>query len=149
MGRVVAEVAVEGPIAEAEALWYDVTRWPVFVDGFAHAAKVEGDWPKRGGTLIWDSTPAGRGRVVETVTWYSPREGQDAAVEDPKVTGVQRLRFAPGLVTLELEYELKQGGRLLDVLFVRRAMRDALRRTLNRFAIELRAERELTRRSIA
>lgn len=143
MGRVSADVAVEGPIAEAEALWYDLARWPGFVDGFAHAPKVEGDWPRRGGTLIWDSHPGGRGRVVEQVSWHSPREGQDAAVEDAKLTGTQRIRFAPGRVTLALDYELKESMWLVDLLFIRRALRDSLRRTLTRFAIELRSDREL------
>ncbi|HEU4658799.1 MAG TPA: hypothetical protein VFR97_14820 [Capillimicrobium sp.] len=142
-----ATVPVEGQIVEAETLWYDLTRWPAFVDGFSHVAKVEGDWPREG-RLLWDSHPGGRGRVVEEVTWFSPREGQDVAVEDPKLTGTQRIRFAPGSVTLELVYDLKEGTWLLDVLFVRRALRDSVRRTLQRFAIELRAERELTRESI-
>ena len=48
-------------------------------------------------------------------------------------------------MTLELDYELKD-PRLrfapIDLLFVRRPRREALERTLRRFAAELRAERE-------
>jgi hypothetical protein len=142
VSTVSARVAVEGSIAEAESLWYDLARWPAFVDGFGHVARRDPSWPQAG-EVMWDSTPAGRGRVIEQVTWFSQREGQDAKVEDPKINGTQRLRFAPGTVSIELEYELKEGTWLLDVLFIRRAQRDALRRTLTRFAIELRAEREL------
>jgi hypothetical protein len=50
-------------------------------------------------------------------------------------------------MSLELVYELKQpgfGGTLTDLFFVRHALRESLRRTLHRFAIELQADRELT-----
>ena len=49
-------------------------------------------------------------------------------------------------ISLELDYALKQpglGGRLTDVLFVRRSLGDALRRTLRRFAVELEADRAI------
>jgi hypothetical protein len=142
-------VAVDAarPISEAETLWYDLSRRSSFVDGFAHVSRVDDGWPAAG-TLIWDSAPRGRGRVVEHVTWHEARVGQDAEVEDEKITGVQRVRFAPGAVVLELRYALKDRNPLLDLFFVRRAMRDSLQRTLARFAIELRAERELTDESI-
>ena len=44
---------------------------------------------------MWDSTPGGRGRVVETVETYEPRVGQTAKVEDPKLTGTQIGRPSP------------------------------------------------------
>jgi hypothetical protein len=149
VSRVRAQITVppDRPIVEAETLWYDLSRRSSFIDGFAHVAKVDDDWPAAG-TLIWDSTPAGRGRVVERVVWHDVRVGQDAEIEDPKITGLQRIRFAPGAVALELDYRLKDRNPLLDLFFVRRAMGDALRRTMNRFAIELRTERELTDESI-
>jgi hypothetical protein len=75
--------------------------------------------------------------VTERVTRFEPRSGQDLDVEDPTMTGAQRLRFAPGAVALELDYRLKGHGRVLDLLFVRRAMRDSLRRTVDRFALEV------------
>jgi hypothetical protein len=68
--------------SDAEALWYDLTRWPSFIDGFAHLAKQEGDWPRVGARVIWNSTPDGRGRVVERVQAYEVRSGQTLAVED-------------------------------------------------------------------
>ena len=151
MGSARAEIEVAGPISEAERLWYDLSRWASFVDGFARVAKVDGDWPKTGARVVWDSVRAGRGRVSERVIAYEVRVSQTVEVEDPRMTGTQRISFAPAeegrcRVALELDYRLKQGGPLsgvVDALFVRRALRDALRRTLSRYARELRADREL------
>jgi len=137
-----ASVAVPEPIFHVEQLWYDTARWPSFVDGFGHVVKVEGDWP-RAGAILWDSRPGGRGRVIEEVRWFSPREGQDAAIEDPKLTGTQRLRFAPGRVTLELDYRLKESMWLVDLLVVRGRLHRALERTLRRLAIEAVSDAEL------
>ena len=152
MATVRAQLDFEGTPAEAEALWFDLDRWPSFVDGFGHLGRVEANWPDAGGRLVWDSLPKGRGRVVERVVERVQGEGQIAEVEDPRLRGTQRLTFTPledGVgVTLELEYDLKQGGplrRLTDALFVRRAIGDSLRRTLIRFGRELEADRELLR----
>jgi hypothetical protein len=144
VSRVRAAVRVEATIAQAEALWYDLGRWSGFVDGFSHVARVDAQWP-RAGSLTWDARPGGRERVLEEVVWFSPREGQDARVEDPQLIGVQRVRFLPGAVTLELEYRLKERSRLVDLLVVRRRVREAMARTLRRMAIELRAEAQLRR----
>ena len=156
MRRASATVTLPGVrIADAETLWYDLTRWPSFVEGFKHVERVEGDWPAAGSRLIWQSVPDGRGRVSEEVTAYVQREGQSAVVADPRISGRQRITFAPAqgpgdqrgtAMTLELEYELRESGPLgavTDLLFIRRAQADALRRTLLRFARELQAEREL------
>ena len=151
MGVARADIDVAGPISDAERLWYDTSRWPNFVEGFSHVAKLEGDWPKPGARLMWDSVRAGRGRVVERVTAYEVRVAQTVEVEDPRLTGTQTISFAAAdegriVVSLELDYRLKQGGpfaSVVDALFVRRAVRDALRRTLSRFARELRSDREL------
>ncbi|HEX2086028.1 MAG TPA: SRPBCC family protein [Solirubrobacteraceae bacterium] len=151
MGSARAEIEVPGPISEAERLWYDTSRWPSFVDGLVHVVKREGDWPNAGARVMWDSGPAGRGRVVERVVAYEIRTGQTVEVEDPRILGTQSISFAAAegdrcRIALELEYEVKQGGPfggLVDALFVRRAFRDALRRTLSRFARELRSDREL------
>jgi uncharacterized membrane protein len=150
MGRARAAIEVAESLEEVEALWYDLSRWPTFIDGFARVVRNEG-WPAAGGTLVWDSTPAGRGRVVEHVTAQVAGEGQTAEVEDPRVTGTQTLAFArleEGVgVTLALDYRLKGGipvlRTLVDALFIGRAMRYSLRRTLVRFARELEADREL------
>lgn len=153
MGRATASTRVPGRVAEAEALWYDSHRWPAWVDGFGHVVRLEGEWPGAGARLLWDSPPAGRGRVAERVTAYEPRAGQTLAVEDSRLEGTQSVAFAPDgddvRVTLTLEYALKHRNALtplLDPLFVRRALRESLRRTLARFAHERRAEADFTGR---
>ncbi len=142
MGKVSVSRDLPGPISAAEALWYDLRRWPAFVDGFAHVQRVEGDWPRPGARVVWVSTPGGRGLVAETVTDFTVREGQTLSVEDPKVRGTQTVRFAHEQVTLELDYTLKERN-LLAAPFVKRAFTDALRRTLVRFARELQGDLEL------
>jgi hypothetical protein len=149
MGRAEASVEVPGLASEAEALWYDPIRWPAWVDGFGHVVELPAGWPAAG-RLVWNSTPGGRERVLETVTAYEPRAGQTLAVEDSRLRGTQRVDFVPGpeqvTIRLSLEYELKQRTPLtwlLDVLFVRRAIVASLRRTLARFARERRGDMEL------
>ena len=149
MGRVGARIDVPGQASDAEALWYDLGRWPSFVDGCKYIARVEGGWPAAGALVVWDSFPGGRGRVLEEVTRYEARVGQSVAIEDESIRGTQRVAFHPyadGVtVSLELDYDLKQPrGRFgaFDLLFVRRPQREALERTLRRFARELRAERD-------
>ena len=150
MGRARAEIDVPVQISVAEALWYDTSRWAAFVDGFKAVAKLEGDWPDAGARLIWDSGPAGRGRVVERVTTYIVRSGQTVDVEDERITGTQTVTFTPRpegcVMALELRYKLKTGGPLapvLDAFFVRRQLTAALERTLGRFRREVRVEGEV------
>jgi hypothetical protein len=150
MGRTRATQSVPGLASDAEALWYDPQRWPAWVDGFGHAVKLEGDWPGVGARSVWDSKPRGRGRVVERVTAYEARAGQTLEVEDEKLRGTQRVSFRPAAdsveVTLELEYQLKERNAFTpfaDALFIRRALRDSLKRSLLRFARERRADMEL------
>jgi len=152
VSRARATIELEAPIAEVEALWYDERRWPAFVDGFRQVAKREGGWPGVGGVLVWDAHPGGRGRVVERVTEHAAGDGQVAAIEDERLRGAQRVRFASrphgSVLVLELEYALKGGGplsALADRLFIRRAVEDSLRRTVRRFGLELAADRELLR----
>jgi uncharacterized membrane protein len=148
MGLVRASLKVPGLASEAEALWYDPVRWAAWVDGFGHVAELSKEWPAEG-RLVWDSLPGGRGRVMEIVRSYEPRTGQTLAVEDERLLGTQKVTFVPGpdevTIELELDYELK-GGNLLtpivDALVVRRELEGSLRRTLERFARERRAEGE-------
>ncbi len=149
MGTVSAQIDVAGLTSAAEALWYDTTRWPTFIDGLAHVAKVEGDWPRAGARVLWDAQPGGRGRVMERVEAYEARGGQTVAVEDERIRGTQSIGFEPhgdGVrVTLTLDYAIKQERGVpffVDRAFVRRPMRDSLRRTLARFARECRAEQD-------
>jgi uncharacterized membrane protein len=145
MGRVTAEVEVAALASAAEELWYDTSRWPTFIDGLAHVAKVEGEWP-RGGRVVWDAKPDGRGRVLEHVTVHEARVGQTVELEDERIMGTQRIEFHPTgggcRVTLTLDYRIKQRRPLMavvDLLFVRRPMTDSLKRTLTRFRRELEA----------
>jgi polyketide cyclase/dehydrase/lipid transport protein len=144
MPTVAATITVPGRVVDAEELWYDPHRWAAWIDGFGHVAKLEGEWPQAGATLMWDSRPQGRGRVLERVVAYEPRGGQRLEVEDMKLMGTQAVAFeAEGeevRVSLTLEYTLKERNPVVDLLFVRRALRDSLRRTLTRFAHERRAD---------
>jgi hypothetical protein len=149
VGRVRASIQVRALASEAEALWYDTTRWPTFIDGLHHVARLEGDWPHAGARVLWDSSPGGRGRVQERVTAYAAREGQTLAVEDEKIWGTQTVSFTPTadgvIVALELRYDLKQtrpGMALVDLVFIRRPQRESLERTLRRFRTEVAAERQ-------
>jgi hypothetical protein len=124
-------------------LWTDVERWPSFVEGFARAVELAPDWPAGGTRLVWESTPAGRGRVTETVV---EDEGPDRFVTrvfEERLTGTQVFRVVESergsRAELSLEYTLTKYGPLgavADAIFIRRAIRDSLRRTLFRFSVE-------------
>ena len=47
-----------------------------------------------GGEVIWESGPAGRGQVTETVVAYAPADGQTVEVTDDAITGRQTVTFA-------------------------------------------------------
>ncbi len=149
MPRSRASLDFPGTVAAAERLWYDPEQWPAIVDGFARVVRREGRWPEVGAVIEWESRPGGRGRVTERSTAHTPGAGQTVAVEDDQLTGTQEISFEPledGVeVALELSYELKSAGpvrRVVDVLFIRRALGDSLKRTLGRLGQELAAERE-------
>jgi Polyketide cyclase / dehydrase and lipid transport len=148
-----ATTTVPGRVVEAEELWYDPHRWAAWIDGFGHVAKLEGDWPREGARLLWDSRPNGRGRVSETVVSYEARAGQTLAVEDRRLAGTQRIAFEPAddavRLSLTLEYRLKERSLItpiIDMVFIRRALQASLQRTLARFGHERRAE--LTRAAL-
>jgi uncharacterized membrane protein len=151
MGRVRASIDIPVQASQAEDLWYDLNRWPSFVDGFGHLDRQTGEWPKAGSALHWSSAAGGRGHVLERVVSYEPRSGQELQVADSKMTGTQRVIFEPGpgsvVVTIELEYEITADWPLksvMDALFVRRPMRDSIVRTLQRLRREAVTDRELT-----
>ena len=124
-------------------LWTDLDRWPSFVEGYARTVERSPDWPGGGARLVWESTPAGRGRVTEKVM---EAEGPDRFVTqvfEERLHGTQTFRVVESeggsRAELALEYELTKYGPLsavADVIFIRRAIRDSLRRTLSRFAVE-------------
>jgi hypothetical protein len=144
MRRVSAEGTFAASVPEAEARWYDTDGWPAWIDGLRRVTDREGDWPRAGAQVTWESNPAGRGRVTERVVRYAPGVGQALEVEDDSIKGRQSVAFHEldgGLrVELALEYELKASSivtPVLDALFIRRAMAASLRATLTRFGAEL------------
>jgi hypothetical protein len=137
-----AQAAVALAPAEAMELWTDVRRWPSFVEGFGHVESVDREWPQSGSTVVWHSGPAGRGRVTEKVLEAGPDRFATQVFEEA-LMGTQTFRVEPGeqgtRTELVLDYDLARSGParwLADVIFIRRALRDALRRTLRRFAVE-------------
>jgi polyketide cyclase/dehydrase/lipid transport protein len=128
-------------------LWTDVDRWPSFVEGFAHALERAPDWPAAGSRVVWESTPAGRGRVTERAVEGKGPDRFVTQVFEERLNGTQTFRVVesePGSrAELSLEYELTKYGPLsavADVIFIRRAIRDSLRRTLRRFSVEAEEE---------
>ena len=132
----------------ALALWTDPDRWPSFVEGFGHVLEVDASWPEVGAKAVWDSIPGGRGRVTELVL---ERDGSRLVTQvfEEALAGTQTFAAVPGpadgasIVELTLEYELQGGGPLrglADAIFIRRALRDALRRTVRRLAVEAEEE---------
>ena len=128
--------------AVAQRLWVDTRRWPTFVDGFGRVLDIDESWPEPRSKVVWESGPAGRGRVTERIREYG--EGVVAAdVFDAQMAGVQTLRVEPAddgcAVFLSLEYELQGAGplrKLTDALFIRRSLAMALECTLRRFSTE-------------
>jgi Polyketide cyclase / dehydrase and lipid transport len=134
---------------EALRLWRDIERWPTFVEGFARRLERSAEWPATGARVVWESNPEGRGRVTETVTDNGPDRFSTRVFEEA-LMGTQTLRAVPASdgseLELSLEYELVKYGPLggvADAIFIRRALRDALRRTLFRFGIEAEEEARL------
>jgi hypothetical protein len=135
---------------EVLRLWSDVERWPSFVEGFARQLELREPWPEPGGRVVWESTPDGRGRVTETVTEHEADRFATQVYEDA-LAGTQMLRVLPASdgseVELSIEYQLAKYGPLrglADAIFIRRALRDALRRTLYRFGLEAEEEARIT-----
>jgi hypothetical protein len=133
-----------GPVSAlvAQELWTNTARWPTFVDGFGHVLEQDEDWPEPGTKVVWQSGPAGRGRVTERIK--ANADGLVATdVFDHQMAALQTARFEAAEdgcnVYLSLDYELTSGGplrALTDVLFIRRALAMALERTLRRFFTE-------------
>ena len=130
-----------GPEA-ATAMWRDPRRWAAFVEGFQRVEDQTPGWPEEGSRVVWVSGPGGRGRVTEKVKSAAPTAFGTLVYED-RLVGTQTFRAAEdgegSRVEVRLEYELTSRSPLrglTDLLFIRRALRDALGRTLRRFAVE-------------
>ncbi len=143
-----ARAEAEVPITPEAALrlWTDVSRWPSFVEGFARVVELDPEWPAEGSRAIWESVPAGRGQVTEKVADGAPGRFATLVFED-RLAGRQTFRAieseAGARVELTLEYTLTKYGPLgavADVVFIRRALRDSLRRTITRFRVEAQDE---------
>ena len=142
---------VELDPGRAWALWTDVRRWPTFVEGFSQVIERTPDWPTPGSRVVWHSTPGGRGQVTEKVTIAVPAARFATRVIEDAMSGTQLTSFARAddgrtRVELRLDYELTRTGplrALADVLFIRRALTQALNRTLARFATEAAEEAAL------
>ena len=144
MRTVAASETFAATVHEAEALWYDTSRWSAWVPGLERVEEVSAGWPDVGGRVCWQSGPAGRGRVLERAVEYEQLAGQTVEVEDDSIRGQQAVSFEPEdgqvVVVLSLAYRLKQRSPLMpvvDLLFIRGAMRRALEQTLSYFGAEL------------
>ncbi len=150
MGRTLERVTVPLAPERAFELWTDLRRWPGFVEGFARVREATGEWPEVGSQVVWESIPSGRGRVTERVTAVDPGRTVTTQVFEEALTGTQTVSVEAAeegaAVKVELQYELTRTGPLravADLLFFRRALGDAQRRTLARFGIEADEEASL------
>ena len=128
-------------------LWTNTARWPTFIEGFAHVVEHDAGWPAEGSRLVWESVPTGRGKVTEKVVTAPASDRFATRVFEQRLVGLQTLRAIESeggaRVELSLEYTLTKYGPLAavaDAIFIRRAVRDSLRRTLFRFAVEAEEE---------
>jgi uncharacterized membrane protein len=144
MSVVDAALTLNGSVHDTESLWYDTSRWQAWVDGLDRVVSVDGEWPTEGAAVTWESNPAGRGRVTERVVAYEQLVGQTVEVQDDSITGRQTITFTPldgdaVEVELRLDYRIRRRSfvtPVIDLLFIRGAMRRSLRATLSRFAVE-------------
>jgi hypothetical protein len=146
MAEVTAAADVPLSPEAATALWRDPRRWSGFVEGFQRVEEQTPEWPAEGGKLIWVSGEGGRGRVTEKVKSSAPTHFRTLVFEE-RLAGTQSfvaVEHGDGCrVELTLEYDLTSQSPLrglTDLLFIRRAVRDALGRTLRRFAVEAQDE---------
>jgi hypothetical protein len=139
--KLVESVRLPGAPQAIRDLWFDARRRPSFIHDWGGVVKQEG-WPATGGILIWETRPGGDG-------WTREKRSSDdtVVVESEVLYGEKRVTFdgTDGDVVMEVTftYKAKERTPTWDFLFIRRGQRNALRRTLDRFAIECAAEAEL------
>ena len=114
----------------------------------ARLLSVDANWPEVGSQVVWQSGPAGRGRVTERVVVYEPLAGLSLNVQDDSLEGCQQVAFEPAdggvEILLTLDYRIKRRTpltSLIERLFVRRPMITSLTKTLERFAAVLATSR--------
>ncbi len=140
--RAAAYQVTDGDPAELVDRWQDTESWPQFMDGCARVVELSPDWPAVGSWVVWRTRPGGRGSVREEVVAREPLRFTTKVV-DSSVVGTQTISAGTlekdGRTRLEmdLDYELAEASifqSLMDSLFIRRALRDSLKRSLARFA---------------
>jgi uncharacterized membrane protein len=147
VGKVSESVVIDAPLAEVWDFYFQPGTWPAWVDQFGRVESSRG-YPEAGGTLVWESGAAGRGKVTERVLVHEPRTRHRIEFRDPESEGELEVRFAiePGegagatRVEQEMEYAITSGGALsglTDVLFVRSQIRRSLQRSLARLRLEV------------
>ncbi len=143
MSALVESVAVEASLAEAWSYYLDPAGWSAWVDGFGRVQALD-RYPEVGGSLRWVSIPAGRGEVDERVLEHESRRLHRVAFSDSSSEGELRTTFAikgsGTVLTQELDYRLLSRGPLAwltDRLFIRSQIRGSMRRSLERFRLEV------------
>ncbi len=145
MAVVEASVEVDLSLAETWDVFFDQVRWPSWVDGFAKVVADEG-YPEEGGTLRWQSIPAGRGEVSERVLEHEHRRRHLIAFTDPATGGELVTTFSIAgegtVVEQKLDYRLSERGPLswlASVFFVKSQLRASMHRSLVAFKNEAEA----------
>lgn len=140
------------------AAWVETDRWSAIVDGFSRIVERSSDWPAPRSFVIWESGGGGRGRVSEEVEAHDPAGRFATMVADPQLAGTQTLMATvvptpdggeTTRVELVLDYELTGASMfqsLMDSLFIRRALRDSLRRTVAGLVAEVEPDDEPQRK---
>jgi hypothetical protein len=143
---ITAVVVVEGAAVEVEQLWNDRSRWASWIDGFAHLSKLDDEWPQAGARRVWVTPPGGRGLISETATAYTAGAGQTLAFEDERVSGTQAVRLESDgtrtRITVKVDLDTKAPLAPARKWWLRRKLREALNRSLQRFSYELAADRD-------
>ena len=142
MGEAKAETMIDADLKEVWDVYFDDARWASWVDGFARVESSDG-YPERGGTLNWQSTPAGRGLVTEKVIDHEPRTVHRVSFDDPESEGELEATFEIQgdrvRVAQTMSYKIKHPGFFgpaTDIFFVRRQVVGSLERSLARLKHE-------------
>lgn len=142
MASTAASIDVAALSDEVWRLYFDPVVWPSWVDGFGRVLESQ-RYPDVGGTLRWQSTPAGRGTVTEHVREHEPRSRHRVSFSDAESEGELLTTFeardAITVVTQTMEYRLRKPGirgPFVDALFVRPQLRRSLATSLARLRRE-------------
>lgn len=143
MATLEESLLVRASLAETWDYYFDSRGWAGWVEGYQSTISSE-SYPREGGTLVWRSTPAGRGTVRERVLEHQPRRRHRIEYSDPESSGELLTRFEvegeATRVTMQLDYRLARGGvfaALTDRLFVRGQVSKSLGSSLLRLKHEV------------